>query len=56
MGVIIAYFNVRCYLNVKNSYFKGEKIENHHVSLYRHIDMFYNAKFGPEIDSDQLQN
>ena len=56
MGVTVADFNARGYFNVKNSDFKREKIENHDVAIYRHIDMFYNAKFGPQIDSGQLEN
>ena len=42
--------------NVKNSDFNGEKMENHHVELYRHIDMFTNTGLDPAIASDELEH
>ena len=35
--------------------FKGEKIGNHHMGNYRHIDMFSRTECHPEIDSARLE-
>ena len=33
----------------------GQKIENHHMGDYRHMDMFSRTECDPEIDSAQLE-
>ena len=35
--------------------FGGQKIENHHMGDYRHIDMFSPTECHPEIDSASLE-
>ena len=35
--------------------FRGEKIKNHHMGNYRHIDMFSGMECHPEIDSARLE-
>ena len=36
--------------------FEGEKIENHHIGDYRHIDMFSRTESHRKIDSARLEN
>ena len=35
--------------------FRGEKIENHHMGDYRHMDMFSRTECDPQIDSTQIE-
>ena len=35
--------------------FRGEKIKNHHMGDYRHMDMFSRTECDPQIDSAQLE-
>ena len=42
--------------HVKLIDFRGEKIENHHMTDYRHIDMFSPIESHPEIDSAESEN
>ena len=35
--------------------FRGEKIENHHMGDYRHMDMFSRTESDRQIDSAQLE-
>ena len=39
----------------KNIDFGGEHIENHHMRDYRHMDMFSQTEYDPQIDCAQLE-
>ena len=56
MGWKIAFLTVEAIFHVKTIDFRVEKIENHHMGDYRHIDMFSRTECHPEIDSAQLEN
>ena len=55
MGWKVAFLTVNANFHLKIIDFRGEKIENHHMGDYRHMDMFSRTKCDPEIDSAQLE-
>ena len=56
LGWKVAFLTVNVSFHVKIIDFRGEKIENHHMGDYRHIDMFSRMEFHQEIDSSRLEN
>ena len=55
MGSKVAFLTVNVSFHLKIIDFRGEKIENHHMGDYRHMDMFSRTECDPEIDSAQLE-
>ena len=55
MGLKVAFLTVNANFHLKIIDFRGEKIENHHMADYRHIDMFSRTESHPEIDCAQLE-
>ena len=51
-----AFLTVRSHFHVKTIGFRGEKIGNHHMDDYRHIDMFSRTESHRKIDSERLKN
>ena len=51
----IAVLGAEAIFHIKTIDFRGEKIENHHMGDYRHIDMFSRTECHPEIDSARLE-
>ena len=55
LGLKLEFSAVNGSFHLKIIEFRGEKIENHHMSDYRHMDMFSRTKYDPQIDSAQLE-
>ena len=55
MGLKVVFLTVNANFHLQIIDFKGEKIENHHMADYRHIDMFSGTESHQEIDSARLE-
>ena len=52
----IAVLGAEAIFHIKTIDFRGEKIENHHMGDYRHIDMLSRTESHRKIDSARLEN
>ena len=52
----IAVLGAEAIFHIKTIDFRGEKIENHHMGDYRHIDMVSRPESHRKIDSAQWEN
>ena len=55
LGWKVAFLTVNASFPLKIIDFRGEKIENHHMGDYRHMDMFFRTECHPQTDSARLQ-